>query len=559
MKRKPNILFVSFPSIPYHEILASFKGESKKPQPLSMPMGILYLSSYIKSYNELDEVKILDYQLALREVHRYKNIDDFLVNTAKRDVHFVPDIIAFSLMFSSSYHIFTLAVEHLKDLWPDAVTIAGGVHATGATKIILENQNVDYVVRGEGEITFSEFIKQYTISKEIRIKGIYHRSNLEETSFSQLSDYVGDLDVLPFPDRDLIDMETYAVSKGRKRSIGRSEERRIATVISSRGCPFKCVFCASHIMRGRKVRFRSPKNVAQEVQYLYERFKVNLIIPEDDMFTIPRDRCLRMISALKALRIPDFEIQVPSGLSVNALDTQIIDALLDVGVRIFTLAIESGSQYVQKNIIKKNCNLKKAKKLIQYLKNKDALVRCYFIFGFHGETIEQMKETREYAKSLNADWCVFNLAAPLVGSEMYNEMAKAGYIKDEVNIWLNTSFEERTFDTIEISASELKEFAYRTNLECNFINNYNKVSRQFRKAIAIYEDILRSYPFHIIALYCMGECYKGLGDFAMSDRINKQILVLMQENKGAAEMYEKYSDLMHDFSLSEKQKGRHNL
>ena len=111
--------------------------------------------------------------------------------------------------------------------------------------------------------------------------------------------------------------------------------------------------------------------------------------------------------------VPNFEIQFPNGLSVNTLFADVMDALIDAGMKVTNVAIESGSQYVQRHIIKKNCNLDRALEVIKYFRDRGVMARCLFIGGFPGETRELMRETVDYAKKLRCDWAVFSVAAPV--------------------------------------------------------------------------------------------------------------------------------------------------
>lgn len=552
---KKNILFVNLPSMPFEDIASNLAGEDSYSQPISMPLGILYLSSYLKKHNEFNNVGLLDYVLKICEIAKYKKmnapakLEEFIVNVAQRDAGFTPDILAFSLIFSTSHPFFIICNDLLRSLWPNAVSVVGGTHATNCTKRLLENKNVDYVVRGEGEIVFSEFIKQFSGNGPINIKGIYSKEKIASNSCLYLCDPCEQLDDLPFPDWELIDMEAYLKARGRKQEIGALGIKKIASIMTTRGCPFGCTFCSSRTVHGRVMRFRSTENVTEEIKILNKRYGVSLFIPEDDLFTANRKKVLKLLEALRGLNIPDFELQFPNALNVNTLSEEIIDGLIKAGMRIATIAIESGSEYVQKYIIKKNCNIKKAKEIIKYLKGKGIIVWCYFILGFPGETKEQMLETIEYAKSMGSDWCVFNLAIPLIGTEMYDTFIQAGCIKDDLESWSNSFFPKRTFDTNEILAGELEELAYRANLECNFINNRNKVDKNFGRAIEIYEDIVRAYPFHIIGLYCIMECKKQMGHHKEAERINKEMNILIKSDKRASKMYEKYKDLMPEFKM----------
>jgi tetratricopeptide (TPR) repeat protein len=208
------------------------------------------------------------------------------------------------------------------------------------------------------------------------------------------------------------------------------------------------------------------------------------------------------------------------------------------------LAIESGSEYVQKHIMKKNVNLKKAREVVDYFRSINVNTRCFFILGMPRETKAQMEETIEYGKSLNADWCDFFVAIPLIGSEIYEQFAEMGCIDKNDMDWSGTYVMARSFDTEEISAEEIKELAYRANLECNFIGNLNKRLGEYEKAISLYESVLARYPFHVIALYSAMECHEALGNTEEAGKTRDRILELIRGNPLAADMYEKYSDLM---------------
>ncbi len=547
MRNKPNVLFVNLPTIPFEEVEKSIKGEHRVPQNLGLPMGLLYVSAYLRQNNTVrGEIGILDYILGIENISTHASVEGFIRDLALEMKDFKPDILAFSLIFSTSHAIFNLGLDILKSIWPDAIVVVGGTHATAAAPFLLESEKVDYVIRGEGEIAFSDFVTQYVRGERISIKGLYSKDNIKGDTPLEITDFPENLDLLPYPDWQLIDMNAYLTKRGSRREFGESKPRKIATVVTTRGCPNRCTFCAAHLVHGRRVRYRSVPNVVGEVETLYRDFGVTLFIPEDDMFTLPRKRFLEMLTALKGLGIPGFEMQNQDGLSVNTLDNEVLDAMLDVGISLFNLAVESGSEYVQTHVIKKHVNLKRVKEIIDYVlsKNPKAVVRCYFILGFYGETKEQMMETIRFARDIGADWCLFSIAVPLIGSEMHRQMLEAGYIENSIDYWVKASYGQRCFDTPEISAADLEDMAYRANLDVNFIGNINKRNGNFTKAKAIYEDIVRVYPFHVVAWYCIMECYEGLQDHENALRTKEELMDLIKHDKRSEDMFRKYGDLM---------------
>ncbi len=567
-----NILFVNFPTIPHNRLLDYFEdGDLSEVQLHGEPLGILHLSSHVKKFGNVDQVSILDYSLALLNSKQYKNLEDFISSTTKKYVNFVPDIIACSINFTTSHPFMLEAIKYLKSIWSNSIVIVGGNHATNATTKLLQFSFIDYVGRGEAEIGFTEFVNAISEKKNISIKGIYSKKDLPEnkkdqkipkwivgdgTFPAQNSDHLLDrcisienLNDLPHPDWELLDMETYATEQGRAAYIGVSADKRKASLFTSRGCPFRCTFCATHTTFTRLLRYHDPEYICEQIKFLNKKYGITLFIIEDDLFTGNKKEVVEMLNAFKKLEIPNFELQFPNALSNNTLNEEVVDALRNAGMLSTEIAVESGSPYVQKNIIHKYVQLDKVKYWVDYMHSKDISVKCLFILGFPNETKEQMLETIEFAKTLKADWCIFSIATPLIGTEMYEEFILKGSITDEIDFLAKTDFRKRIFDTPEISADELNDLQYRANLDVNFINNANLLNGNYHKAIEHYDDVLGKYPWHIIALCCKKRCFEGLGDNTKAQEIMNVIDNLIKTNKRSQSMLIKYGDLMKEFKI----------
>ena len=225
-------------------------------------------------------------------------------------------------------------------------------------------------------------------------------------------------------------------------------------------------------------------------------------------------------------------------------DYKIIDAIASTTINNIAFAIESGSPVVQKRI-KKNVKLDKARDLVKYSQSKGLNVRVFYIIGFPGESVSEMKETFKYAESLGADWSTFSVASPIPGTEMYREFVELGYIEDGPSSWTGTTIRDRVFDTKEISKNDIKELAYRANLEVNFINNINIKKCDYKNAETIFKNFIKMYDFHIFAYDCLRRIYRCTGSKKKELKIIEKMKHLLEVNE-LSRSFVKYIDLLDD-------------
>lgn len=524
--RPPRVLFINPPSAPYTSVVQVL--DKKMPtvlQPIAMPMGILYLSATLERDIPGIEICIVDFAKALRELIAEEerdptDFDAFAANVLAEQVpdDFVPDVIGMSILFSTAHRSTGHIADAVKRLWKDAPVVVGGMHATNAADALLKMPSVDFVCRGEGESIIAELVQRMrSLDDPESIQGIFDQKKLQAAGpvrgmGLESAPLIDDLDEIPLPAWHLLPMGEYVQSIGsRVRRLDTIEQDGEATIVTTRGCPFSCTFCSSWTVHGRKMRVRSAANVVQELEILHERYGVGLVIPEDDLFTVKKPRIIELCNAVADRFDGSIGFQFPNGLSVATLDEDVIDGMIRMGMKLANIAIESGSAEVQRNIIKKNCDLERARHVVQICRDKGIFTRCYFIIGFPGETLEQIEETFAFASSLPSDWNVFNIAAPLIGSEMYAQMLSRGDIDDTYN-WDSAFFHERSFDTKEIEAEHLKELVYASNIKINFFNNHALRTGDYQRAISMFQEILLSYPSHLIAQYCIAIAQRDMGD-----------------------------------------------
>lgn len=556
IKQSPVVAFVHVPTLLYDQIFDL----GAIPPFRSMPLGLMYLSATLKSQSNASEIFLIDYVIAASDMYEImlegkqdlndyrKNPGRFIIETAQKAAKGrIPDIIAVSLNIATMKPFAFQIIEYLSSLWPDALVVFGGNYATNNVLYLLHHPDIDFVCRGEADWAFPQFINAFAQSREPAVKGFYSKNDIASGKPTSINcDYPANLDELPFPDWGLIDINAYQVGKvKRKRDFLTRNESRNFSILTTRGCPLQCTFCASHTVHGRKLRYRSTENILSEIRQAYTRYGATLFVPEDDMFITDKKRALALLSSIKSLGIPNVEMQFPSALSVNYLDEEIVDALCDAGMNIFYLAIESGSAYTQKYLIKKHVNLDRARRLVKYANERNLYTRTNFIIGFPNEKREHIQETIDFMKSLGADWYAIFVATPLMGSEMFNQFQAMGVLDFNIRNWEN-NFLGRGFDTKDFKAEELLEIAYRANLEVNFINNRQMRLGNWELALQVFTDTVNLHPYHIIAHYQILLCLENLGRHEdASNRLN-HINHLVSTLHTSSEMLHKYGDLVPD-------------
>ncbi|MDD4910433.1 MAG: cobalamin-dependent protein [Candidatus Omnitrophica bacterium] len=394
------------------------------------PLGLAYLAAVLE--NENIKVKIVD--CLMEGWDNRAEIKDNIIRVglgfdeiAGFIKDFSPDIVGVNNLFTrqreNGHAIYKLA----KKISGGIITVAGGAHPTVMPEAVLSDKNVDFVVIGEGEQTFLELIRAIEGEKEVSgLDGIAYRDN-GSVKLIPKTRFIQDLDALPFPARHLLAMEKYF---GLKSSHGMRRCERFSPIITSRGCPIGCTFCSAHRVWGKMFRKRSPRNVIDEMAELKNKYGIEELLFEDDNVTLDVKRSNEIFDLMIKEKM-GFKWDTPNGVAAFSLDEPTIDKMQAAGCYKLNIAVESGSEDVLKNILKKPVDLKKVKSLIKYAKSIDLDVNIFLIIGMPGETIQQMKESYRFAEDLGIYDPFVSVAAPYPGSELYTICLKKGYISND--------------------------------------------------------------------------------------------------------------------------------
>lgn len=271
----------------------------------------------------------------------------------------------------------------------------GGIHVTVDSDFNDRHKVFDFAVIGEAENTFVQIVRDI--------------KNGKKPDKLYISDPPQDLDSLPFPARHLIDYSIY------KRKEQLKYEVPAAGILASRGCPFNCIFCCIPA-RGKKVRFRSPKNIVDEMESIYEQCTGRYSFV-DDCFTIDRERiksfCQEIIDRKLAC-------QWIASTRTDRIDEEIGRLLARAGCRELYFGIESGNERVRNKIIGKNIKEKGISKAVEICYKNRILSNLFLMVGFPSETKEDMLDTTRIGNRVKADAIGIHITMPLPGSKIYS-------------------------------------------------------------------------------------------------------------------------------------------
>ncbi|MBI2579725.1 MAG: cobalamin B12-binding domain-containing protein [Candidatus Aenigmarchaeota archaeon] len=408
--------------------------QTMEPPRIGIPLGTLSIASSAEKRGH--DVRIFDSLLYRNDVADKTHFGASFERIGREVLEFRPDIIGIANLFSTQMKKALAVTEHIKSVYPPAKIVVGGPHATSRPEEFLASPSIDFVVLAEGEKTMCDIIDYYDGKKDLSgIRGIAHMK--DGRMAVQPNEYIQDLDSIPYPAYHLIDMDRYfdlaMKGFGSRYTDIFHEPKREVTVITSRGCPYECIFCSIHPTMGYKFRYQSPEYVAGHVELLVKKYGVEFIHFEDDNLTLNQPRFEKILDILWERGIR-FEWDTPNGVRADALNFRLLEKIKRSGVRELRIAIESPNGHVLNDIVRKKLDIGKAVETMKNCRKLRIPLSAFYIIGFPGETKENIKETLDFAYEMMKKYGVMphlHIAIPLVGTEMYDIAKERGYLTSE--------------------------------------------------------------------------------------------------------------------------------
>lgn len=372
-------------------------------QSLGIPLGVLYLGAALRLARPgRDELRVLDpgrQGLSVADLGRMAG-------------EWEPRVIGISALTPEAPAVHAIAAQ-VRARAPRATVVVGGPHATAAPGDLLADHNIDVVCLGEGERTFPELVEALDCGANLEeVAGLALRDSEGRVLRTQARAPVADLDSLPWPAWDLVDLPAY--SRIRNMNGGMLAARPYAGLFTSRGCPHRCIYC--HDVFGKAIRWRSAGNVLDELSHLVGERGIRELHVYDDIFNLDAERAGAICDGIlsRGLRL---KLAFPNALRGDALERGLIRKLAEAGTYTACLAVETASPRLQK-LLGKHLDLDRVTGAIEDCARAGILTIGYFMLGFPTETPDELRATVDFALRSRLHRASFFAVVPFPGTAL---------------------------------------------------------------------------------------------------------------------------------------------
>lgn len=384
-----------------------------RPISISPPLGLGYIASVL-----------------LQEGHVVKIYDDSVLDHSRiiEDIkNFEPEIVGVTAYTYTIENCLDFA-RIIKKMNKNIRVVFGGPHATYLPYETVTRECVDIVVCGEGEETIRELASKISRKESLQgIKGIVYKDGGNRVIDNGVRPLIENLDSIPYPAYDLFPIGKYFASPLRKFSC-----KKLFSIITTRGCPFECIFC-SNKMFGKRIRFRTPLNVVDELEIMNRNFNIEELYFVDDTFSVDFKRVATICHLIVKRRL---NIAWSCNIRADHASVELFRILRDAGCKGVFIGIESSSQDILDGA-KKGITVEQIKTAVVTAKRYIDTVSCSVIFGLPGDTIHKATQSIKFVKDLNPDYVGFTIAAPVPGSELFDIACEKNLIDRNIEKWEN--------------------------------------------------------------------------------------------------------------------------
>lgn len=424
----------------------------------SPPLGLCYVAAACEAAGA--EAKIFDYIVRKYSFEKLK----------AEMQEFMPDVLGATSVTMSFLPAVTI-IQDAKRINPEIITFMGGPHVSFDVKNTLEQYpELDLIVIGEGEETLKELIPVIKDRNEWKnIRGIAFMEN-GEVFFTGSRPLIENLDTLPLPARHLLPLSRY-------QALGFP-----VSIITSRGCPNKCIFCLGRKMVGFKVRHRSPELVADEIEEIMS-YGFEMINIADDLFTASKERVKEFCKVITERNLK-FAWCIFS--RVNTIDEELLEIMKAAGCIAVSFGIESGSQEMLKRV-RKGITLDQARKAVEACKKTGMRSHASFMVGLPGESLETLEETRKFQQELGIEYG-YHFLCPFPGTTVREELCEYD-LEILTDDWSRYDADSPIVQTSMLKPEQMEAFVEESYKEIRA--DWDKLKARHEKGEALPDEILQ--------------------------------------------------------------------
>jgi len=467
---------------------------------LAFPYGVLTLASYVRRFaNRLGRIEVLDLNLPSERA------PDVLLHQKLAELE--PDIVGFSMSYDVSFAWLKSLSGQVKRYDKNICVVAGGPAVTTAyAEILAECEHLDAACYSEGEVGLKNLIEADDPEDAIVKDPWVTRAKLSKKAV--VSPLYDDLDNIIDVDYSLVETHAYSMKEAFSPFTKFKESSKQFFIVTSRGCPFKCVFCAEPSFHGANMRYANVDRVVAHVAQLKEKYDLNVLTIYDDQILMNRSRAKELFAKLAALKI---RVEMPNGVTLSYIDEELAHLMKGAGVDTIFLAIEHGSKRVLKDIIRKPIAFNRIKPTIQLLQSAGIFTCAFFVIGLPGETRNERQETRDAIYNWGLDWAFFNYATPLRGSELFRVCKENNWIEEKYLPIGAIDMTDYVIRAPGMDKEEIKQTVFEMNLDLNFVHNRNLRVGNLHMAYQAFKEVVERHPGQPFAHYFMARCLERSG------------------------------------------------
>ena len=385
--------------------------------------------------------------LHLAAVLRGNNYEPIIVDLNNADVHsqeeryleyskkiivdslneYKPDLVGINCLFSGAFPDVLEFAKTVKSHSPHLKIAVGGIHPTSFPKEILTNcSDINYVAIGEGEnaiVALAAAVKAKNENLLSSIKSFAYRDKDGVVRINREKNYVEDLNALPMPAWDLIDLNKFEMNLDHYYNPSKLKIKHKAGIFSSRACPLDCNFCDMFLIMGKKHRKRSVKTIVDEIEFLHKGYDVNYFSFMDDQLTLNKTHIINLCDEIIKRKLK-IVFDAPNGLWINSVREEVIAKMVEAGLVRASVPVEHGDEYIRNQVIGKKLDRKKIFEVADLLKKYKVVTIGQFIMGFPEDTNETLRKSYDMMDELQLDKIGVGTLIPYPGTALFNQVVK---------------------------------------------------------------------------------------------------------------------------------------